>query len=72
MAICPKDLKPCCDDICYGSGCMLLPGVSMLTHCSGCGQLVSVDGSDDWECECEDDYNEGEDENPLDGTEGSG
>lgn len=24
--ICPKDLKPCCDDLCYGGGCLAMGG----------------------------------------------
>jgi hypothetical protein len=55
MAICPNDLKPCLDDLCYGSGCLRLPGVPMLTACTGCGALIGTDGSDPLdECECRD------------------
>jgi hypothetical protein len=55
MAICPKDLKPCIDDLCYGSGCLRLDGEPMLERCpGGCGALVPIDGSDpDDACECE-------------------
>lgn len=54
--ICPKDMKPCCDDICRGGGCLQYGGtVPGLTTCGGCGQLVPIDGSPDdvFECECE-------------------
>lgn len=53
MPICPKDLKPCIDDLCFGGSCLLLPGVCPLTRCNGCGQFVSLDGSDLEDCECE-------------------
>lgn len=35
--VCPKDLKPCCDDLCRGSGCLRLCGVEMVELCKGCG-----------------------------------
>lgn len=55
MGICPVDFKPCCDDICYGAGCLRTRGAeSILTRCDGCGCLVSMDGSSNvFECECE-------------------
>jgi hypothetical protein len=54
MAICPATMKPCVDDICYGGGCLLAPGVPLLTRCGGCGQLVGIDGTDPGDaCECE-------------------
>lgn len=53
MAICPKDLLPCIDDLCYGSGCMQLGGEPM----------VAVDGSDNDDCECDpEDY----EDDPMD------
>ena len=33
MGLRPKTLKGCIDDICYGSGCMLLQGEPMLETC---------------------------------------
>jgi hypothetical protein len=64
MGYCPKDGKPCLDDICYGGGCIRSKyHESILMRCDGCGQLVSADGSDDWECECAfpvNDYDEDE------------
>ena len=56
MVYCPKDLKPCIDDLCYGGSCLLLPGECPLTKCDGCNQLIAIDGSfSDW-CECEDEW----------------
>jgi hypothetical protein len=55
MGICPKDFKPCCDDICYGGGC-IHTGESMLRQCTGCNEYVSEDGGD--ECSCEPDYDD--------------
>lgn len=54
MAYCPATLQPCIDDLCYGSGCLKAGGHVMLMHCSGCSQLIGVDGTDpDDACECE-------------------
>lgn len=54
MAICPRDMKPCCDDLCYGGGCLWLGGEAMLERCpGGCGGLVAVDGSDNDDCRCD-------------------
>lgn len=60
MGLCPKDFKPCIDDVCYGAGCMRMGGYPMYTQCNGCGQPVAMDGSDDDFCTCEpdDDYYE--------------
>ena len=53
--LCPKDLKPCCDDLCHGGGCLQMDGEPMWHTCSGCGQPVS--DSDDLLCRCDpDDY----------------
>ena len=53
MAICPKNFRPCIDDLCYAGDCLALPGVPPLTHCGGCGELVGLDGSDPLDsCEC--------------------
>ena len=49
--ICPKDGKPCCDDLCYGGGCLELEGAPMLYRCPGCGVLISDE--DDLDCTCE-------------------
>ncbi len=53
MALCPKTLKGCCDDLCYGGSCLLLPGISPLVRCDGCGQLTALNGDPEFdECEC--------------------
>ena len=44
---CPKDLKGCCDDLCYGSGCMQMDGAPMLNACADCGKpVICEDGED--------------------------
>lgn len=48
--ICPKDMKPCIDDLCYGGGCIAMDGAAMYYRCN-CGQLVSDD--DHFDCICE-------------------
>lgn len=53
--ICPATRKGCCDDLCYGGGCLRMHGESMLIRCDGCGHLVAADGSDNEECTCEPD-----------------
>lgn len=52
MAICPDTFQPCVDDLCYGSGCLRLPGEPMLVPCPGCNVLVAADGSDREDCDC--------------------
>ena len=49
--LCPKDFKPCCDDLCYGGGC-LITGEAMYERCGGCGALVSDDDHEN--CTCDD------------------
>jgi hypothetical protein len=51
--VCPKDFKPCIDDLCYGGGCIRMPGYPMIRRCEYCGQLVDDEG--DLECDCEND-----------------
>lgn len=48
---CPKDMQPCIDDLCYGSGCIQMDGAPLYENCMGCGQLISDE--DDWNCTCE-------------------
>jgi hypothetical protein len=61
--ICPKDSQPCIDDLCYGGSCLRMPGCSPLVKCpGGCGALVSRDGDDVDECECEPEFIEWEDD----------
>ena len=50
--LCPKDMKPCIDDICYGGGCIAMDGAPMYYKCH-CGQYVSDD--DHADCCCDDD-----------------
>lgn len=58
--ICPSTMKPCCDDICRGGGCLALGGgEEPLTRCGGPGNcLVTMTGNHDvFRCECyEDDF----------------
>jgi hypothetical protein len=62
MPICPKDFKPCMDDLCYAGNCILM-GIATLSKCSRCGQIVG----EDIECDCppeggdEDDWDDEED-----------
>ena len=43
---CPKDLKGCCDDLCYGGGCIEGAG-PMLNACADCGKpVICEDGED--------------------------
>lgn len=53
--ICPKDLRPCIDDLCYGGGCIEMDGAPMYYKCS-CGQLVSDDDMDNCLCEPDESY----------------
>lgn len=55
MAICPATGNGCIDDLCYGNGCLKLPGETMIDYCQGgCGALVGIDGTDqDDACECD-------------------
>ena len=60
MPICPKDLKPCCDDLCQHGSCLLMPGVEPLEKGpGGCGQLVGVNGGDPYGCDCPPDGDDG-------------
>lgn len=52
MALCPKDFKPCIDDLCYGGGCLRMPGASILHKCDGCGDYHGDDEV------CEGDFDE--------------
>ena len=55
MGLCPKDFKPCCDDLCYGGGC-IYTGEALYERCLGCGNLVSDDDHEECTCEYEDDF----------------
>lgn len=52
---CPKDFKPCIDDLCRGGGCLEMGGAQMYEKCIGCGAFISDDDHDACTCE-EDDY----------------
>jgi hypothetical protein len=54
MRLCPLDLRPCIDDICWNSGCLRDNGEAMVERCPGCQGLISVDGSQN-NCECDED-----------------
>ena len=56
--ICPKDMRVCCDDLCYGGGCLAMDGAPKLYKCDGCGAWISDD--DMMDCQCEPDYFEGD------------
>lgn len=51
MSVCPKDMQPCIDDLCYGGGCMQMDGAPMYYRCD-CGEYVSDDDYD--ACRCDD------------------
>lgn len=45
--LCPADLKPCCDDLCHGGGC-LKTGGEMIPTCAKChGPMMDDDGEAD-------------------------
>lgn len=50
---CPKDFRPCCDDLCYGGGCLAMEGAPMLQKCDGCGAFISEEDSDNCTCDYE-------------------
>jgi hypothetical protein len=49
MKLCPSDLKPCCDDLCHGGGCLQEGGEPMVEVCQHCGQPIIEDEG----CECD-------------------
>ena len=63
--ICPKDMQPCCDDLCYGGGCLMMDGAPMLHKCLGCNAWISDD--DTMDCVCEPEYFE---DDPVGGSAG--
>lgn len=54
--ICPKDSKPCIDDICRGSGICGMTGLEMWDQCDRCHALYSYEFG--VECECDRDYDD--------------
>lgn len=57
---CPADGSACCDDLCYGGGC-IETGEPMLVRCLGaeCGALIDDTGFDFCE-ECADEREDAE------------
>lgn len=53
-SICPKDLKPCPDDLCRGSGTCVITRGELLERCGHCGQAYSRDYSIDCACDYDD------------------
>ncbi len=53
MSICPHDKEPCCDDLCYGSGCLRMNGYPMLHRCVICGGLEDEENPDCGSCSCD-------------------
>lgn len=49
--MCPVDLKPCCDDICHGAGCLNSEGEDMIELCHECHEPLE-------DCVCEPDYDD--------------
>lgn len=58
MALCPIDGKGCCDDLCYGGGC-IRGGGGMLHFCHICEQYHDDEDSFD---ECDGDYEDDEED----------
>ena len=55
MSLCPKDGKPCCDDLCHGSGCLRMDGYPMLEVCDHCNGIIDEEMPDCGTCTCCDD-----------------
>lgn len=54
--VCPKDYKPCCDDLCHGSGCLRDNGYPMLQECDVCHGIIDEGQPDCGTCACGSDY----------------
>lgn len=48
--ICPEDCRPCCDDICRGTGVCGISGQSMFDTCNLCHAIYSEEFAIDCEC----------------------
>ena len=55
--VCPATGGGCCDDLCYGGGC-LMTGEEMLPICDNCRKPIY----DDFGCDCADQYGEPDDD----------
>lgn len=47
--VCPKDAKPCCDDLCHSAGCIDMDGDEMIEICDRCRQELD-------DCACDRPY----------------
>lgn len=52
--LCPKDNKPCCDDMCHGAGCIEMGGYAMLSVCERCGGTIDEEIPECGTCTCDD------------------
>lgn len=50
--LCPKDYKPCCDDLCHGGGCMQMNGYEMLRVCDVCKGIIDEEILECSTCTC--------------------
>jgi hypothetical protein len=55
MSLCPKDGRPCCDDLCRGGGCIALGGYGMLEVCQFCNGTLDPEMPECSTCSCDDD-----------------
>lgn len=53
--LCPKTGAGCCDDLCYGAGCLEMGGYAMLAICDFCGGTIDEEIPDCGTCTCNDD-----------------
>lgn len=51
--LCPKDRRPCIDDLCRGGGCIELGGAELLEQCQICGGTIDPESPLDSTCSCE-------------------
>lgn len=55
-SICPKDMHPCVDDLCRGSGVCLVTQTELLEQCPVCHQPYQYELSIPCGCEPNDNY----------------
>jgi hypothetical protein len=51
--VCPVDGKGCCDDLCYGGGCLRMEGYPMLVVCDFCHGLIDEEMPELSTCACD-------------------
>ena len=51
--ICPKDYRPCCDDLCRGGGCLRMGGYPMLVVCHKCKGFIDDENDQLSSCVCD-------------------